>query len=100
MAEMEWKPIASAPKDGTAVWIAGDDFSGIGYCEAANWLHDKDRWTLKARVERKTADQPADGVYCTHRVVTPTAWMPLPSTAVPVDLSEWCGQVLPSPPKE
>lgn len=80
--EQVWRPIESAPRDGTAIWILVDGKAYIGLCEPANWLHSEDRWSAKFYVERASAERKArecyDQTWGTNFKAEPTHWMPLP----------------------
>lgn len=81
VAQQGWRPIESAPRDGTAVWVWCDHAAYIGYFEPAEAPWDKapGQWFLKAGFRRKRADQRQDEIYGTYAVdVAPTLWQPLP----------------------
>lgn len=82
-----WMPIATAPKDGTAVWIAHPGGFGIGYF-ADGVLREHDTWFVKAFVERKSSDQRWDSILGTNWLVNPTHWQPLPEPPIPSDLMD------------
>lgn len=84
--ENGWMPIETAPRDGTAVWIAHPEGVGIGYCEPANMLWSfEDRWCVKAFVrpyDREEGETRPDDIAGTYWRVDPTHWQPLPKPPV------------------
>ena len=79
-----WHPIATAPKDGTAIWLLIGGRMYIGFGEEPNWLCNRARWFASAGITRKAdMDRPEsmpDRIFGCHGVdVAPTHWMPLPS---------------------
>lgn len=83
-AESEWQDIATAPKDGTAVWLFVGGERYIGYCQPSNWLCDRDRWFVKAGIDHIADDEDrkkhGDRVSLCHAIdVHPTHWQPLPT---------------------
>ena len=60
---MTWKPIDTAPKDGTCILGYADDETTVVY-----WFHVGRNWELSV-----------SGAYCDDGEWTPTHWMPLPS---------------------
>lgn len=78
----EWQPIATAPRDGTAVWVLLNDWPYIGYCEPPDTVfNETEKWFVKAsfRRRRRSGKRP-DEIYGTYgHNVHPTHWMPLPN---------------------
>jgi hypothetical protein len=54
---MEWQPIASAPKDGTDVWLTDGHWKRSGY-----WARLAETWSVDTAVQLKP----------------PTHWAPMP----------------------
>lgn len=76
----EWKPIETAPKDGTQILIAraGDDV-GVNEIEITEWfsIEQNHYERIKDDIYRKVTDKPIEGWNGNgHRA---THWMPLPS---------------------
>lgn len=74
-----WRPIETAPKDGTAVWVWYEGQAYLAYCEPADPpLRPDECWFLKASFKRK-ANRYGDDIYgCYAHSVKPTLWRPLP----------------------
>jgi len=66
-----WKPIETAPRDGTEVLLWDEDSGGS--CEVAFWSATHSCW-----LEDFTADPPAGTDVVGQTVYLPTHWMPLP----------------------
>lgn len=83
---MTWQPIATAPRDGTAIWIAVEGHPYIGYCQPADPpLDPKDTWFIKTSFRRRIQRQTGSGAILPDEIfgcygfdVAPTHWMPLP----------------------
>ena len=73
-----WRPIDSAPRDGTRILILREHY-GEMRVDVAKW--DDDQYAKKPR-PYWSYDQDACGV-SSMRANQPTHWMPLPSTEVP-----------------
>jgi hypothetical protein len=78
----EWQPIETAPKDGTAIWLACEGKIYLGYGEDDERPYRSGGWELKATF-RRFDDRPDEicGTW-TSRNVEPTHWMPLPDPPV------------------
>lgn len=81
----KWRPIETAPTDGTAIWVLLDGHPYIGYCEPADWLHKEDRWFVKSTFVRRGSKRDrretptTDDVHGCYGIdVKPDRWMPLP----------------------
>lgn len=77
----EWRPIETAPKDGTAIWLLCDGRPYIGYCDPADPpLRAKDTWFLKSSFRRREEGMRSDDIFgCYAFDVNPTAWQELPT---------------------
>lgn len=85
----DWKPIETAPMDGSAIWLLVDGHPYLGYGDPKNWLHEKDRWFAKATFKRRDPevrrrDNLSDEIYGCYGIdVAATHWMPLPEPPRP-----------------
>jgi len=83
----EWRPIETAPKDGTAVWLWHEGQAYIGYCRRSDWLCKADKWSAKFYVSRADEERKACGLpdetWGTNFEINPTHWMPLPPPPTP-----------------
>lgn len=86
----EWKPIETAPKDGTAVWVWCNDGLYIGYFQPAeaDWDEPPGKWFILSGVVRRGtklfsqrySHNRHDEVFGTYgHGVKPTHWQPLPA---------------------
>jgi hypothetical protein len=76
----EWRPIESAPKDGTPIIAA--KFGRSGFLERAWWQSEFDAWITSCRqivmAEGYTIDGQATTLH-SPEIVSPTHWMPVPA---------------------
>lgn len=81
-AALEWRPIETAPRDRTAVWLLCGGRRYIGYHEpAAPPIWPEGKWYLKATVRQRPAESlPEEILGCYAHDANPTAWLPLPAT--------------------
>ena len=79
MSEQEWRPIETAPKDGTRVLVAGDDDGGrvAGGVVEARWFRQPQH-----RMEGWLAFFNEDPAFDPGCFISPTHWMPLPAPPV------------------
>ena len=70
---MEWQPIETAPKDGTAILVFPPSLSGV-QASIAKW--DKDEYARRPKPYWKRLD--AHGRAFISREKPPTHWMPTP----------------------
>ncbi|MDE2096821.1 MAG: hypothetical protein KGL39_06200 [Patescibacteria group bacterium] len=85
--EPEWRPIETAPLDGTAVWVWHEGAPYIGYFQAAEmeWDDPPGNWFLHASFRRRTETSHVkhDEIFGTYaHGVKPTHWQPLPGPLV------------------
>lgn len=81
-APMNWQPIETAPKDGTAVWLWCDGAPYIGYFQPAEaeWDEPLGKWFIHAGFRRKAGNHRHDEIFGTYaHGVTPIGWQPLPA---------------------
>lgn len=80
-AAQAWRPIETAPRDRTAVWLLCDGRRYIGYYEpAAPPIWPEGKWYLKATVRpRPTESLPEEILGCYAHDAAPTHWLPLPA---------------------
>lgn len=62
----EWRPMESAPKDGTEILLGWFHLPGQTNMDVGSWLPSRNRW------------QGHYIVFTDHRASQPTHWMPLP----------------------
>lgn len=65
-----WRPITSAPKDGTFIWLTDGSFLRIGYWYVVTADASKEHWADFALAE---VGRPSDLAF------VPTHWQPLPA---------------------
>lgn len=77
----EWQPIETAPRDGTAIWIAVEGTPFIGYFQPPTTFSvGGGHWVGKASFKRRERPELPDEIYgCLMRNAAPTNWMPLPA---------------------
>lgn len=70
---MEWQPIETAPRDGTAifVWATREGWRDNPRMVAARWYHSANSWYVYGCGPTKHSEQWLDSC-------NPTHWMPLP----------------------
>lgn len=78
----EPRPIETAPKDGTAIWLLVDGCWYLGYYEPPRPpLNETGQWFLKATFRRRGTPERhlPDDIFGTYAFgVEPTHWQPLP----------------------
>lgn len=75
----EWRPMSSAPKDGTAIWLFVDGQVCMGYCEPPSAFSKTEIWFAKASFSRSCDKNPDTIFGCYAHGIAPTHWRPLPS---------------------
>jgi hypothetical protein len=77
----EPRPIETAPKDGTAIWLLVDGCWYLGYYDPPTHLDETGKWFLKAAFWRRGVSERhlPDHIFGTYAFgVYPTGWQPLP----------------------
>jgi hypothetical protein len=75
MAENQWQPIATAPKDGTRVLIFSNGYPNIAHY-VEDFISHRDRWRGPAWVILECDDDDRYTFYCEGD--SPSHWAPLP----------------------
>jgi hypothetical protein len=76
---MNWQPIETAPKDGTAVWLIVEGRRFLGFFDPDNAPWAKPQWFIKSTVVPRGNGQRTDTIMgCYGFGVEPTHWQPLP----------------------
>jgi hypothetical protein len=75
LRDMEWKPIETAPKDGTKVLLWCRDAG----CETAEWIVEKHEWWEKTSDTTQELRKEDGGYWSSENGWDATHWMPAPT---------------------